>query len=101
MFSRTKESLVTAYNTILSFLHSRGMTPTFATLDNETSEMLLTSLESSGLTIKLVPPNLDRRNAAERAIQTSEAHFIVIMRGTVPKFPINLWDKLLPQAEIR
>ena len=100
MPSRTKESLVTAYNTIISFLKSKGMTPTFATLDNETSDLLLTSLESSGLTINLVPPNLHRRNATERAIQTFKAHFIAILCGTDPKFPINLWDKLLPQAEI-
>ena len=100
MPSHTKESLVLAYKTVTSLLESKGMTPKLATLDNETSELLLTSLESSDIEIALVPPYLHRRNAAERAIQTFKAHFISILCGTDPKFPVNLWDKLLPHAEI-
>ena len=69
-------------------------------MDNETSELLLQSLENDDIAINLVPPHVHRRNAAERAIQTFKAHFIAILCGTDPKFPLNLWDKLLPQAQI-
>ena len=49
---------------------------------------------------QLVPPNMHRRNAAERAIRTFKAHFIAILAGVARDFPRNMWDKLLPQAEL-
>jgi hypothetical protein len=47
---------------------------------------------------QLVPPNMHRRNAAERAIRTFKNHFIATLCGTDPDFPLLLWDQLLPQA---
>jgi hypothetical protein len=47
-----------------------------------------------------VPPFTKRSNKAERAIQTFKRHFIAILAGTHPSFPINFWYKLIPQAEI-
>ena len=38
--------------------------------------------------------------AAERAIRTFKAHFLSILAGVAPDFPRNLWDLLLPQAEL-
>ena len=49
---------------------------------------------------QLVPPNTHRSNAAERAIRTFKAHFLSILAGVAPDFPINLWDLLLPQTEL-
>ena len=89
--SRTKEALVTTYKIITSLLQSRDMTQKVATLDNETSELLLTSFEPSDISINLVTPNLHRRNTAEIAIQSFKTHFISLLCGTDPKFPINLW----------
>ena len=40
------------------------------------------------------------RNATERAIQTFKSHFISILCGTNKNFPINLWDKFVPQATL-
>ena len=56
--------------------------------------------KSADIAIHLVAPHVHRRNAAESAIQTFKAQFIVILCGTDPKFPLNLWVKFLPQAEI-
>jgi hypothetical protein len=39
-----------------------------------------------------------RRNAPERAIQTFKGHFISVLAGVADGFPINQWDKLLPQT---
>ena len=47
-----------------------------------------------------VPPGCHRRNAAEVAIRNFKAHFLGILAGVVDDFPDNLWDRLLPQAEI-
>ncbi len=48
--------------------------------------------------LQLVPPDTHRRNLAERAIQTFKSHFISILAGVDPAFPMSLWDRLLPQA---
>ena len=47
---------------------------------------------------QLISAGLHRRNDAERAIQTFKNHFIEGTTSTPPNFPLNLWDKLLPQA---
>ena len=41
-----------------------------------------------------------RRNAAKVAIRNFKAHFLSILAGVANNFPMQLWDKLLPQAEI-
>ena len=47
---------------------------------------------------QLVPPGNHRRNTAERHIRTFKNHFISILSGTNPDFPLHFCDKLLPQA---
>jgi hypothetical protein len=49
---------------------------------------------------QLVPPHCHRRNAAELAIMTFKEHFVAGLSSVDPSFPMNLWDRLLPQAEI-
>ena len=98
MPSNTKESQVTAYNTVIKLLQKRGCNPKLLKLDNVTSDFLEEFLDDEDITFELVPPYLHRRNSAERAIRTFKEHFIAILSGTDPSFPINLWDKLLPQA---
>jgi hypothetical protein len=49
---------------------------------------------------QLVPPHVHWANAAERAIRTFKNHFIAGLSSTDKLFPLNLWDQLLPQAEI-
>jgi hypothetical protein len=54
-------------------------------------------------TAKFVPPSqpqIHHRNWAERDIQTFKNHFISGLCSTHPDFPLNLWDKLLPQATL-
>jgi hypothetical protein len=47
-----------------------------------------------------VTPHYHRRNAAERAIRTFKEHFVAGLYSIDPSFPMHLWDRLLPQAEI-
>jgi hypothetical protein len=49
---------------------------------------------------QLVPPDMHRRNQAERAIQTFKDHFLAILAGVDSTFPLYLWDLLLLQAEL-
>ena len=48
----------------------------------------------------LVPLYMHWHNAAKKAIQTFENHFIAIMAGVNKYFPILHWDKLLLQTEL-
>jgi hypothetical protein len=49
---------------------------------------------------QLVPSHCHRRNAAEQAIRTFKEHFVAGLASVDPTFPLHLWDRLLPQAEI-
>jgi hypothetical protein len=49
---------------------------------------------------QLVPHGLHRQNAAERAIRIFKNHFIAGLCSVDPQFPLHLWDRLLPQAEL-
>jgi hypothetical protein len=49
---------------------------------------------------QLVPPHFHRRNTAERAIRTFKEHFVAGLESVDPYFPLHLWDRLLPQAEM-
>jgi hypothetical protein len=56
-------------------------------------------VKDNNIQYQLVPPHIHRRNAAERAIRTFKNHFIAGLLSTNPDFLLQLWDKLLPQAE--
>jgi hypothetical protein len=49
---------------------------------------------------QLVPPHCHRRNATKRAIRNFKEHFVAGLSSVDPSFPMHLWDRLLPQAEI-
>eukprot|EP00804_Cyclotella_cryptica_P006027 CCRYP_000266-RA/>CCRYP_000266-RA protein AED:0.28 eAED:0.30 QI:0/0/0/1/1/1/3/0/662 len=52
------------------------------------------------MTYELVPPGCHCRNAAEVAISNFKSRFLSILPGVADNFPVKLWDKLLPSAEI-
>lgn len=90
-----------AYNSIKTRLKAKGHEVDLQILDNEDSaayKKLIT--EEWGAKFQLVPPNMHRRNAAERAIRTFKAHFLAILAIVAPDFPRYLWDLLVPQVEM-
>ena len=48
----------------------------------------------------MVLPDMHRRNMDEKAIQAFKDHFLVILSGVDSSFPLHLWDRLSPQAEM-
>ena len=56
--------------------------------------------ERWGVQFELVPPDMHRRNAAVRAIQTFKDHFLAILSSVAHNFPRHLWDLILPQTEM-
>ncbi len=73
--------------------------PKLHILDNECWQDFKHKIESNGMKYQLVPPHDNRRNIAEKAIQTFKDHFVSILCGTDKTFPLYLWDLLLQQAE--
>ena len=67
-------------------------------MDNEASKAVKNYIVSTDAKYQLVEPHNKRVNAAEKAIQTFKDHFISGLSSVHSKFPLFLWDELLPQA---
>jgi hypothetical protein len=98
--NRTAKCILAAYQTVHQRLCNAGRTPNLQRLDNECSTILKTFLTDNDIDFQLVPPGVHRRNAAERAIQTFQNHFIAGLCSVDKNFPLHLWDHLLSQAEL-
>ena len=98
MKSREASEMAQAYQRHHDYLTKRGLRPKLQILDNEISKTFADLLDALEVDYQLAPPHSHRRNAAERAIRTFKAHFIAILCGVDPEFPLYLWDRLLPQA---
>jgi hypothetical protein len=100
MKSRYASEWVKSYDSIHQDITVKGFTPKLQTLDNEASTALKNFFTVKNIAYQLVPPHCHRRNAAERAIRTFKEHFVDGLSSVDPSFPMHLWDRLLPQAEI-
>jgi hypothetical protein len=97
---RSASEWVKAYDSIHQELTVKGFTPKLQTLDNEASTALKNFFTVNNIAYQLVPPHCHRRNAVERTIRTLKEHFVAGLSSVDPSFPMHLWDRLLPQAEI-
>jgi hypothetical protein len=100
MKSRSASEWVKSYDRVHQELTVKGFKPKLQTLDNEASVALKNFFTANDIAYQLVPPHCHRRNAAERAIRTFKEHFVAGISSVDPSFPLHLWDRLLPQAEI-
>jgi hypothetical protein len=100
MKSRSASEWVKAYDHIHQELTAKGFKPKLQTLNNEASAALKHFFTTNDVEYQLVPPHCHRRNAAERAIRTFKEHFVSGLSSVDLTFPLHLWDRLLPQAEI-
>ena len=96
--SRTAQDILQAYQKIIKFLTVRGYKPTTHWLDNEASAIMKEYDTEEKIKYQLAPPYTHRRNAAERAIRTWKNHFIAALCTVDEKFPLHLWDRLIPQT---
>jgi len=91
--------MIRAYLVLVSRLCNAGVSPKMHILDNECLEEFKAQICKNNMTFQLVPHHNHQRNIAEKAIQTFKGHFISIMCGADKDFPLQLWCRLLPQAE--
>jgi hypothetical protein len=100
MKSRSASEWVKAYGSIHQELTVKGFKPKLQTLINEASTALKNFFTAQNIDYQLVPLHCHRRNAAERAIRTFKEHLGDGLSSVDPSFPMHLWDRLLPQAEV-
>ena len=96
--NRTGPCILSGITKIHDKLIKLGLTPKLHIMHNEVSEDLKKYFEDSDIQLQLVPPHMNWRNAAERAVRTFKNHFIASLCTVDPLFPFYLWDRLLPQV---
>jgi hypothetical protein len=100
MKSRSASEWVKAYGTVHQEFTVKGFKPKLQTLDNEASAALKNLFTVTDIDYQLVPPRCHRHNAVESAIRNFKEHFVAGLYSVDHSFPMHLWDRLLPQAEI-
>ena len=99
--TKSDKHRIEAYNSIMKRIKARGHKVDLQILDNECSAEYKRVMEEEwNIKFQLVPPEVHRRNIAERAIRTFKDHFLATLAGVAADFPPYLWDILLEQAEI-
>jgi hypothetical protein len=89
-----------AFGEIFQELTPRGFKPKLQTMDNEALAALKSYFTENDMTYQLVSPHCHRRNAAEHAIRNFKEHFVAGLDSVDPYFPMHIWVRHLPQAEI-
>ena len=98
MKSRKASELTPVYPKIHKMLTSRGLKPKLHMLDNEFSQNIIDFMICVDEKYQFVPPHINSRNAAERAIQTFKNRFIPGLSSVHKLFPMHLWWRLIPQS---
>ena len=100
MKSRSDACMVGAYTDIYKYLDSVNQKQTLTVTDSEASKAVQNYIQSQDVDWQLVEPDNHRVNAAKRAIQTFKNHFIAGLATVDKRFPLQLWCRLLTQAEM-
>jgi hypothetical protein len=98
--NRTAECLTEAIQDIHETLTRGGCQPQFHRMDNECPQLTKAFFKQQGVQYQLAPPGDHRTNAAERAIRTAKGHLKAGWWSMDKEFPMHLWDKTIPQAEL-
>ena len=97
--SKTETSMIAACANAISRMRAAGLNPRHQILDNEASAKYKAANIASGMTYRLVPPDNNHHNMAEKAIQFWKDHFVAVLSGASSTFPLRLWCQAIPQAE--
>jgi len=93
------KSIFEAYKANFEMLEAKGYKPKVNVMDNQATKYIKKFLTEKGCQLQLMEPHNHCVNAAERAIQTFKDAFIAALATTDRDFPLQLWDKLVPQVQ--
>ena len=98
---RSAKSYLLAYESAINFFRSKNCLLDFCRLDNETSVPLEAYIKENVRSFEYVPPGNHRANMAEITVRDGKIHFVAILGGIHPSFPITQWDLLIPHSELK
>ena len=101
MKSKEEAEMICVHVILIQCLKKTGVAPTKQILDNEISKGYEKAIKKHGMKAECMPKDAHHRNVAEKAIQIAKCHLKAILAGCDASFPMHLWDRLLPQAEIQ
>ncbi len=91
-------SIFNAYKANFNGLAQKGFKLKLNVMDNQATKHIKQFLMEEECKLQLVEPHNHRINAAECTIQTFKDAFISALTTTDHDFPLQLWDKLMPQV---
>ena len=100
MASRSADSYVKAYKATFAFFRRLKHHVAVQRIDNETSSQLEDSFRAEDVSVEYAPAQNHHTVRAERAIRDAKNHIISTLATAHPSFPLELWDRLLPQIEL-
>jgi hypothetical protein len=80
-------------------LESKGFKPKLNIMDNQATKHIKQFLTKNECRLQPVEPHNHHVNAAEHDIQTFKDAFIAALATTDSNFPLQLWDKIIPQVQ--
>jgi hypothetical protein len=92
------KTIFKAYKKHFDKLTAKGFKPKLNIMDNQATKCIKKFMSENKCKLQLVEPHNHRVNSAEHAIQTFKDAFIAAPTSTNFNFPIQLWDKLMPQV---
>jgi hypothetical protein len=95
----TGGELILGHAQALEQMQKVGIIPNYQVLDNHASAAYKKAISNSDMTYELVPPDNHGHNMAEKAIWTFKDHFVGVLSGCAPTFPLHFWCQLLLQVE--
>ena len=99
MQNQTSGKMIRAYQTLVDRLKEYGIKPKLHILDYECSNEFKEQIETNNMKYQLVPPHDHMRNIAEKSVQTFKDYSVAVLCRTNAKFPLQLWCRILRQAE--
>ena len=99
MQARHGGDLIKSYQSIWYFWKATGIAAlNWYVMDNEALVDLKQAICENGCTVEMTPPDIHRRNIAERAMQAFKNFIIAILAGLDGSFLIHQWVCLLPKV---
>ena len=98
--NKINKEMIRAFTPLTEYLRIRGIHPGFHFMENESSTALNMTMTTMNIKCQLVPPSNHIANNAEISIQTFKNHFIEVLCIVDNDFHLQLWDRLLQQANI-
>jgi hypothetical protein len=92
-------SIFSTYKMQFKGLTSKGFKPKIYIMDNQATKHINTFLTEQQCKLQLIQPHNNRMNTVERLIQTFKDAFIAALATTNSEFPLQLWDKIMPQVQ--